>query len=214
MLKSFRQTVATPRKWPGRWSPSSPRESSLDVDPGLEAGRVDLAPAAARRGRRRPRPPRAPASRASSRGYAARSAPSSNCAGLTKRLTTTMSFSARAAADQRLVAGVQRPHRRDEADRAAARREVAPQLRDASGPCSQQRLRRLGQRRRTSARAPAARRGSRRRGRRRSPSRRARSGPVSSKPFSIVRRISGSSASGGAPAASSSEPAARRSVTR
>ena len=39
-------------------------------------------------------------------------------------------------------------------------------------------------------------------------------GPVSSKPFSIVRRISGSSASGGAPAASSSEPAARRSVTR
>ena len=39
-------------------------------------------------------------------------------------------------------------------------------------------------------------------------------GPVSSKPFSIVRRMSGTSASGGAPAASRSEPAARRSVTR
>ena len=37
----------------------------------------------------------------------------------------------------------------------------------------------------------------------------ARDQAVSSKPFSIVRRISGSSASGGAPAASRSEPAAR-----
>jgi len=38
-------------------------------------------------------------------------------------------------------------------------------------------------------------------------------GPVSSKPFSIVRRISGSSASGGAPAASNNSDAARCSVT-
>ena len=74
-----------------------PARDPLHVDPGLEAGRVDLL----RRGReedvgarvRR----RARRRGLSSRGYAARSEPSSNCAGLTKRLTTTTSFSARAA---------------------------------------------------------------------------------------------------------------------
>ena len=42
MLNSLRQTVATPRKWPGRCSPSRTAGELLDVDPGLEAGRVDL----------------------------------------------------------------------------------------------------------------------------------------------------------------------------
>ena len=40
MLKSFTQTVATPRKWPGRDVPSAP--VSLDVDPGAEAGGIHL----------------------------------------------------------------------------------------------------------------------------------------------------------------------------
>ena len=71
MLNSFRQTVATPRKWPGRTRPRAPR-SLVDVDPGAEAGRVELL----RRGansRSTPSSAAVAASASSSRGYAARS---------------------------------------------------------------------------------------------------------------------------------------------
>ena len=42
MLKSFRQTVATPRKCPGRASPSGPAERLLDLDPRVEAVGIHL----------------------------------------------------------------------------------------------------------------------------------------------------------------------------
>ena len=42
IVNSLRQTVATPRKWPGRCSPSSDRAELGHLDPGLVAGRVHL----------------------------------------------------------------------------------------------------------------------------------------------------------------------------
>ena len=41
-MKSFRHTVATPRKWSGPMGAFEAARQLLDVDPGLEAGRVDL----------------------------------------------------------------------------------------------------------------------------------------------------------------------------
>ena len=94
MLKSFTQTVATPRKWPGRARPRPPASATSTHVP-KPAG--TSRPQSARTGRRHRRPRRlrvALARRADTRpGQPARS----NCAGLTKSEATTTSFSARAA---------------------------------------------------------------------------------------------------------------------
>ena len=89
--------VATPRKWPGRCSPSSPRESCSTSTQVWKPGGY-ISSCAGAKSTSAPAAAAMSASRSSSRGYAARSAASSNWAGLTKTLTTTVSHSARAAA--------------------------------------------------------------------------------------------------------------------
>ena len=127
-MKSFRQTVATPRKWPGRCSPSSPIGGACRLDPGREArpGRARSAAGA----KSRSTPCSAANARVARRGRAdtpSQVAGSANCAGLTNRLATTTSHSARAALEERDVPCVQRAHRRHEPDRAPlAQRARAP----------------------------------------------------------------------------------------
>ena len=210
MVNSFRQTVATPRKWPGRRVRPRPPVSP-GVDPGREAGRIHLVDASARTRRRRLRPRRA-------RGRAPRRADTRRGRRLVElrrvdeqRHDDDVPFSGARRAEERDVAVVERAHRRDEPTVVrAARLQLGDRADDLHG--DRQPSRRRASRR--AARARDARRGS--------PARCASTvaqspraiGPVSSKPFSIVRRISGTSASAGAPAASSSSAAARCSVTR
>ena len=42
MVNSFRQTVATPRKWPGRCVALEPLGGAVRLDPGREPGRIQL----------------------------------------------------------------------------------------------------------------------------------------------------------------------------
>ena len=121
MFSSFRQTVATPRKCCGRYSDSSPSAapagSTQVANPGgyisLDArGEQDVDPLGFGAAPGRP-PDRA--------GTAARSALSENCAGLTNAEATSTSHSGRAARKSAGVPGVQRAHRRDEADDAVPR---------------------------------------------------------------------------------------------
>ena len=195
MLKSFRQIVATARKWPGRKSASRPCSSRLDPRP--EARRVQLFRRrgeddvdAGAFGERRGRVARRAGSARSRR-------PDENCASLTKRLMTTWSFSRARGLEQRHVSGVERAHRRDEADVPSARAARISAIvrttfmaRVASASATY-----IGSRSGASswiARTCAS-----------TVSQSPRAiGPVRSKPFSIVRVISGTSASGGAPAAS------------
>ena len=148
MLNSFRQTVATPRKWPGRCAPSSPSAAPSRLDPRREAGRVHLRRRAARRGRRRRG---LGARRVGARGRAGtrRGRPSSeNCAGLTNRLATSTSQSGARGGEERGVAAVQRAHRRHEPDDAVPRQvELGDRAHDDHG------ARRLRERARRAARA-------------------------------------------------------------
>ena len=96
-LKSFRQTVATPRKWPGRCSPSSMAPScSTSTQVWKPGGYISSAVRGEEHvdarllGELRRRAPRRAGTRPDRR-------PRSNWAGLTNRLATTSSFSSRAA---------------------------------------------------------------------------------------------------------------------
>ena len=175
------------------------RAELADVDPGRDSPPGTSPRRTARRGRRRPPPRRASrrAPRRADSGRGPRRSP--NCAGLTKRLATTTSFSSRAAANSARCPAWNAPivgtSPTEPSPCPAARRCVRTIFIGPPAPRSRRPARG------TAARARAAARGSLPGAPRPSPSRRARPGPVSSKSFSITRRISGTSASGGAPAA-------------
>ena len=197
MLKSFRQTVATPLKWPGLNSASSP--SSFGSTQVRKPGGYSSSAAGAKT-------MSTPARLRDSRVALL-------VAGIAREVVArpelrlvdeeahhdAVALGARGL-EQRLVAGVERAHRRDEADRSLGRTRRA-HLRDGAddlhGFVASASARYIGSSSGASswiARTCAS-----------TVSQSPRAiGPVRSKPFSIVRVISGTSASGGAPAASKS----------
>ena len=203
-VEELQHTVATARKCPGRCAPE--RRRALDLDPGLEAGGTPR-PRSGRRGRRRrPRaraPRRAPRRAGSRRGSPRRS----NWAGFTNSDATTTS-----AVERRR----ERANRRGTLPSSARARRSPGGARARRAPMIERTTftaRSPPRARRREARARASPSGSPRDGVRPSPQSPRSIGPVSSKPFSIVRRISGSSASG-APPPPRRPDATRWSVTR
>ena len=184
IVKSLRTIVATPRKWPGRKRPSRIEPSSVtSTQVWKPGGYISSGDGAKTRS--------TPSSRASARSRVRRGGSErgrsgcANCAGFTKRLITTVSFSARAARSSARWPSWSDPivgtspidalRRGASASRISAmvRQTFTPEPRADRVPrCAQSRRRGRGR----APRAPGARRGSRPDAARPSPSRRARSG--------------------------------------
>ena len=130
MLNSLRQTVATPRKWPGRALPSRLADSfststqvwkpsGIHLVDGRDEEEVDA-------GRFRDAQCRAPRRADSARNPL----PAPNWAGLTKMLATTTSFSRAGRLEERDVAGMEGAHCGHEPD--ALARESGARLVDSA----------------------------------------------------------------------------------